>query len=176
MSDGVTTYASHIMGIKKNGTLWAWGNNGSGQLGNGTTVAYISPIQVGSAADWADVTVGYNGVTAAVKKDGTLWCWGFNVPMNAYHILNGQPMYSSPVQIGALTNWKRVFTDSQATLAIKTDGTTWAWGLGTNGKFANVTMDFYQSGSTYSSPIQISSGVGWKDIAAGTNFVIAINS
>ena len=62
-------------GIKANGSLWVWGANGSGQLGNGTQEPSLVPIQVPGA--WAFVTTGPS-IIAAVRPDGTLWCWGHN--------------------------------------------------------------------------------------------------
>ena len=65
------------MAIKTNGTLWGWGDNGSGQLGDGTTVEKDSPEQIGTDDDWAVVTAG-EGHTLAIKTNGTLWAWGNN--------------------------------------------------------------------------------------------------
>ena len=83
--------------------LYAWGAGGSGQLGDGTVVNRSSPVQVGALTNWAQVSAG-DDHTACVKTDGTLFTWGDNSP-------NGQlgdgtiVDKSSPVQVGALTNW-----------------------------------------------------------------------
>ena len=61
--------------IKTNGTLWAWGQNNLGQLGDGTTVNKLFPVQIGTATNWASVSAGY-GHTIATKTDGSLWSWG----------------------------------------------------------------------------------------------------
>src|SRR3989304_5027807 len=61
----------HIVTIKSNGTLWAWGSNWAGQLGDGSTTTKASPVQVGSATDWTSITAGLNH-TIALKSDGTL--------------------------------------------------------------------------------------------------------
>ncbi len=65
----------HSVGIKSNGSLWAWGYNSSGQLGDTTTTDRYSPVQVGSDFSWRSVSTG--GIhTLAIKADGTLWAWG----------------------------------------------------------------------------------------------------
>ncbi len=66
---------NHTVAVKTDGTLWAWGWNVYGQLGNGTTTDEHSPVQIGSG--FASVAAGYYH-TAAVKTDGTLWAWGLN--------------------------------------------------------------------------------------------------
>lgn len=65
----------HTMGLQTDGTLWAWGNNGSGQLGDGTVEDKRAPVQVGSGPVWVAVAAG-NSHTVALQADGTLWAWG----------------------------------------------------------------------------------------------------
>jgi alpha-tubulin suppressor-like RCC1 family protein len=74
-SGGYSTY--HSCAVKTTGTLWCWGGNTSGQLGDGTRISRDTPTQVGSATNWSDVAPGSNH-TCAVRTDGTLWCWGTN--------------------------------------------------------------------------------------------------
>jgi hypothetical protein len=65
------------MGIKSDGTLWGWGLNSFGQLGDGTTVSQSLPEQIGTATNWQSVSCGYYSV-AALRTDGSLWTWGDN--------------------------------------------------------------------------------------------------
>jgi alpha-tubulin suppressor-like RCC1 family protein len=110
----LTTTAGFSVGIKTDGTLWAWGSNAQGQIGDGTTTTRSSPVQVGSLTNWKSVVAGEHSV-AAIKTDGTLWTWGGNG--------NGQLMdgtviaKSSPVQVGSLTNWKSVTMNLFNTIA-----------------------------------------------------------
>ena len=86
---------------KTDGTLWAWGNNSQGQLGQNSTTTYSSPIQVGSDTTWSVIQGGGVGF-GAIKTDGTLWTWG----RNQYGGLgqNDRTYRSSPVQIPG--TWK----------------------------------------------------------------------
>ncbi len=63
--------------VKTDSTLWAWGRNWYGQVGDGTTIDKWSPVQIGTDMDWAGVAAGSDH-TVAVKTDGTLWAWGYN--------------------------------------------------------------------------------------------------
>ena len=97
------------------GTLWTWGLGTFGRLGNGTTIRYSSPIQIGLLTIWKQVSGG-GSHTAAIKTDGTLWAWSRN---NYGQLGNGTIInYSSPIQIGSLINWKQVSGGSSYTAAI----------------------------------------------------------
>jgi alpha-tubulin suppressor-like RCC1 family protein len=161
---------SHTSAIKTDGTLWTWGWNNFGQLGNGTTVYYSSPIQVGSLTNWKQVSAGYI-ITSAIKTDGTLWTWG----LNQYGELgNGTATpYSSPIQVGSLTNWKQVSCGASTIAAIKTDGTLWTWGWSNNGGLGNGTAS---ASLNYSSPLQIGALTNWKQVSAGNAQTAAIKT
>ena len=68
--------AAHRLGIKSDGTLWAWGSNSAGQIGNGAITAVFSPVQITVQTNWSTVSVG--GETSAAIRAGTLWTWGRN--------------------------------------------------------------------------------------------------
>ena len=83
-------------------TLWAWGRNTKGQLGDGTTTVRSSPVQVGALTTWAQISSAPYQSSYAVKTDGTLWVWGFN--HKGQLGVGNTTDYSSPVQVGALTD------------------------------------------------------------------------
>ena len=158
----------HTAAIKTDGTLWTWGFNANGQLGDNTVTKKSSPAQtVGGGTNWKSVECGTSH-TAAIKTDGTLWTWGLNV----YGALgnNTNSNRSSPVQtISAGTNWKSVACGIQHTAAIKTDGTLWTWGYNNFGQLGDNTV------TSRSSPIQtVSGGTNWKLVAAGKSHTAAI--
>jgi alpha-tubulin suppressor-like RCC1 family protein len=161
------------MGIKTDGTLWLWGDNLYGQLGDNTRVDKSSPVQTVSAGtNWKSVS-GAEYHTAAIKTDGTLWLWG----RNAYGELginnNGFTNHkSSPVQtISGGTNWKNCFGGGQYTAAIKTDGTLWMWGDNASGQLGDNTI------ALKNSPVQtISGGNNWRLVGAGSYNMAAIKT
>lgn len=155
--------ASFCLAVKTTGTLWAWGSGSRGELGLSTTNSYGSPVQVGSLTDWKLVICGrYNA--AAIKIDGTLWTWGENM----YGVLgigiNDWPR-SSPTQIGSLTDWKLIHCSAYHSLAIKTDGSLWAWGLNSNGTGQEAGMLGDNTRINRSSPIQIGTATNWLQVA-----------
>jgi alpha-tubulin suppressor-like RCC1 family protein len=152
--------------IKANGTLWAWGINGEGNLGDGTQVNKSSPVQIGALTNWATVASG-NSHTTAVKTNGTLWAWG----LNTYGRLGDGTLIRkiSPIQIGGLTNWATVANGHSHSAAVKTDGTLWTWGFNNNGQLGDGT-----TGRKYS-PVQIGSGFA-NGVWAGQRHLLAVKT
>src|SRR3990172_345906 len=109
--------------IKTDSTLWAWGWNLLGQLGDGTTDDRDTPVQIGTDTDWAQVSAG-GSHTLAIKIDGTLWAWGWNGLGQLGDGTNDDT--NIPVQIGTDTDWAQVAAGENHTIAIKTDSTLWA--------------------------------------------------
>ena len=160
----------HTAAVKTDGTLWLWGANDYGQLGDNTQVYKSSPIQtITYGTNWKQVSCGsYH--TAAVKTDGTLWSWGENTyGTMGENAVNTQ--YSSPVQTIAYgTTWKQVSAGQYFTTAVKTDGTLWAWGLNNYGNLG--TNEIYVN---YSSPVQtVMYGTNWKQVSCGYYKMIAV--
>ena len=147
--------------IKTDGTLWTWGANYNGQLGDGTITKKSSPVQtIAGGTNWKQVAAGHTFLTA-IKTDGTLWTWGFNGDGQLGD--NSVTPKSSPVQtVAGGTNWKQVAAAGSFGAAIKTDGTLWSWGLNSSGQLGDGTTD------NKSSPVQTTSaGTTWKYVSAG---------
>jgi len=144
--------------IKTDGTLWQWGYNSNGQLGQGGTTEYSSPRQV-PGTNWASIEQSQKG-SIATKTDGTLWSWGYNGPGVLGQ--NNRTEYKSPVQIPG-TNWdtgtNSITMTRDTAAAIKTDGTLWTWG--SNGDGALGTNQ--ASPVKLSSPVQVP-GTSWSQV------------
>jgi alpha-tubulin suppressor-like RCC1 family protein len=158
----------HIASIKTDGTLWTWGINNYGQLGDNSITHRSSPVQtVAGGTNWKLVAGGYYH-TACIKTDDTLWTWG----QNANGALGDNTIVhrSSPVQtVAGGTNWKQVAGGITNIVSIKTDGTLWLWGVNTNGSLGDNTV------TNKSSPIQtVAGGTNWKLVASGGYHTICI--
>jgi alpha-tubulin suppressor-like RCC1 family protein len=157
----------HAIAIKTNGTLWTWGYNVSGELGTGNTTYYSSPKQIGALTTWSSIGVAQTFSSFVIKTDGTLWVWGRGKAGQLG--LGNTTYYSSPKQLGALTNWSKVsgFGNAARVAAVKTDGTLWTWG---NGSFGALGLG---NQTYYSSPKQVGSLTNWLDVAAAGYWVYA---
>ena len=120
-----------IAAMKSNGTIWTWGNNFAGQLGDNTTTHRSSPVQVVGAQTWAKIKCGYRHM-AAIDSDNQLWLWGQSLLGD-----NTVVSKSSPVMTSAGgTNWLDVSCGNGFTAATKNDNTLWTWGYNGNGQLS----------------------------------------
>jgi alpha-tubulin suppressor-like RCC1 family protein len=165
----VTIGNAFVVAVQTNGTLWSWGGgNNFGQQGREVVTQASSPIQVGSLTNWSQVKAGNEHVVSR-KTDGTLWAWGRNQyrgPLGDGTTINR----SSPVQVGALTNWSKVAAGTFSSASIKTDGTLWTWGYNNYGQVGdNTTVN-------KSSPIQVGSLTNWSQVSSGNRLTTATRS
>ncbi len=160
--------AGHTVALKSDGSLWVWGENYDGQLGDGTTVSKSTPARIGTSTDWKDITAG-TFHTVALKTDGSLWSWGHN---GAGELGDGTTVEkSTPVRIGTDTDWKDIAAGGFQTLALKTDGSLWAWGNNDYGQLGDGTTQISKS-----IPVRIGTGSGWNDVAAGGAHTVALKA
>lgn len=166
----VSAGTSYVASIKTDGTLWLWGCGTFGRLGNNAAASQSSPVQtVSGGTNWKQVSVGSCHSTA-IKTDGTLWLWGLN---NVGQLgTNNITDVSSPVQtVSGGADWKQVSAGAAHVASIKTDGTLWLWGDGSNGRLGN------NSSVLRSSPVQtVSGGTNWKQVSLGLCFSAAIKT
>lgn len=220
LSVGYNVSSLHNLGVKSDGTLWAWGSNNWGELGQGDFTARDVPTQVGTDANWVSCAAGgqntgqsfalktdgtlwacgYNGDgelglgdftdrdtftqvgadtdwalvisglvhALALKTDGTLWSWGFNgsgqlglgdfIPRNV------------PTQIGAISTWASIGVGSENGFAIKADGTFWVWGANGNGELGRG------AGPDLNVPTQVGSGTNWRQAAGAAGHSVALKT
>jgi len=160
---------SHTLALMSDGTVWAWGNNNYGQLGNGITSYSELLVQV----------VGLNNITAiaageshnlALKTDGTVWAWGYN---NWGQLGNGVASYypiPTPIQVSGLTNVTAITAGHYHSLAVKSEGTVWAWGWNGYLQLGGSTT------GTCTTPVQVNGLADIISVAAGYGHSIALKS
>ena len=153
----------HMAAIKTDGTLWLWGENPYGQLGQGNVVHYSSPVQLGSASNWKNIGAA-QFASVAIKTNGEMWAWGSNYKGMLGQNVSGPGSgitgrLSSPVQIPG-TTWAAVSKGSVVcALATKTDGTLWMWGDNDTNDGAGILGQ--NNRTDYSSPVQVGSSTDW---------------
>lgn len=149
-------------------TLWGWGRNNVGQLGDGITPNQNIPIQIGTAIDWGQVVAG-GSYSIAQKTDGRLFSWGLN---NVGQLgINSTTTTSARTQIGTDSDWSINFSaDAAHVLAIKNNGTLWAWGYNLSGQLG--------TGAIASSllPIQIGTAIDWSKVSVGAGHSMALKT
>lgn len=122
----ITAGDAHTLAIKNDGTLWAWGSNSNGQLGDGTLENRNVPTQVGTDTDWVVAAAGSN-FSYAIKQNGTMYAWGGN---NRGQLSDGtNNPRTLPAQVGTANDWQKVKCNFEYVVAQKTNGTFWSCGL-----------------------------------------------
>jgi alpha-tubulin suppressor-like RCC1 family protein/type II secretory pathway pseudopilin PulG len=139
---------------KTGGTLWCWGYNSTGQVGDGTSVAKTVPTQVSGGGIWKSLNTSASS-TCGIKSDDTLWCWGENVygQVGDGTIVNK----TVPTQVSGGGTWKQqsLYTTS---CGIKSDNTLWCWGYNNYGRVGDGTT------VNKTIPTQVSGAGTWKSI------------
>lgn len=158
---------THSLGIKTDGTLWAWGANNEGQLGDGTNTARIVPKQIGTATNWKKIVTGAQ-YTIGLKTNGTLWAWGYN---SVGQLGNGTTVDRNvPTQIGTAADWTDIASGVEHTFAIKANGTLWGWGNNGNGQLGDGTT------VNKTVPTQIGTSTNWQSVTGGNSFSLGIRT
>jgi alpha-tubulin suppressor-like RCC1 family protein len=160
----------HTVAIRNNGTLWGWGYNNFWQLGLGNNTSVNIPTQIGTDTTWNIVSAGKD-FTMAIKNNGTLWAWGSNTSGKLG--VGGTSLRTVPTQVGTATDWEYVAaSEGDYTLAIKNNGTLWAWGANNNGQLGNGST----TGTAILTPIQIGTDTTWTNVAAGLSHTVALKA
>jgi alpha-tubulin suppressor-like RCC1 family protein len=146
----------HAAAIKSNGTLWVWGDNDQGQLGDGSYIEKYAPTQLGTDTNWKEVRCGANFMLA-IKTDGTLWSCGYNGSLGL--LANGGIDTNVLTQAGTDSDWDKITAGQNNGFAIKTNGTLWAWG--SNGFGA---MGIGVNYGVYSTPTQVGTETDWATV------------
>jgi alpha-tubulin suppressor-like RCC1 family protein len=188
VTPGVSSGSSHTLAVRSDGTVWAWGDNSQGQLGDGTTTNRTTPVQVQDPADptgyLQDVSMvaGAAAFSVALKTDGTVWAWGYN---NYGSLGDGTTTASPfPVQVKDSADPTGFLTDVDKiagsllyhTLALKNDGTVWVWGFNSFGQLGATTSEICATFPCSTTAIQVAGLSSVISISGGREHSVAVKS
>jgi alpha-tubulin suppressor-like RCC1 family protein len=162
---------SHTVALKDDGSIWAWGDNIYGELGDGTTTDRSTPVQMSGLTGVVAISAGYYH-TVLLKGDGSVWALGRNY---FGQLGDGTRIYrSTPVQASGLTDVIAVSAGTERTVALKGDGSVWAWGL--NSPSGYISGGQLGDGTTTdrSAPVQVNGLTGVVAISSGGWHTVAL--
>lgn len=186
-SQALATGSGHFVALRTDGSLWAWGTNVSGEIGDGTMEPRYESVRVGSEANWAVVDAAgrfdFSGVTMALKSDGSLWIWGSGQTSPArvgtdndwFTIAAGvessvalradgslwSVSLAGVTRIGPANDWVAINAGARHVLALRSDGSLWAWGENEVGQLGDGTF------TNRTVPVRVGTDTDWNAIAAG---------
>jgi alpha-tubulin suppressor-like RCC1 family protein len=177
ITGAVVAGVNHTVALKADGSVWAWGSNASGQVGDGTSgTNRLTPVQVGTSGNWLTGVVAVAAGerhTLALKADGSVWSWGFNSSGQLGD--NSTTQRTLPVQVGTAGNWLTgvvaIAAGANHSIALKSNGTVYAWGSNSSGQIGDGT-----SGNTRLTPVQVSGLTTATSVAAGQAHSMALKT
>ncbi|MCE5324474.1 RCC1 repeat-containing protein [bacterium] len=158
---------NHTVALMSDGTVWAWGDNSHGQIGDGTcTTTRSTPVKT-SITEVESIAAGYNG-TAAIRNDEMVWTWG----QNAWGQIGDGTTTNRyfPVQVVNFTGVVAVSAGGNFTVALKADGTVWAWGMNSSGELGDGTT------TNRLTPVRVVGLDSIVDISAGAGHTVALKN
>jgi alpha-tubulin suppressor-like RCC1 family protein len=168
MKISASTEGLHVL-VLRGGTVWAWGHNFYGQLGDGTNIGKNKPVQVEDLMFVKDISAGGHH-SMALKTDGTVWTWGTNGFGELGTGTTTPDTSSRPVQVTPLTGITAISAGTGHTMALKSDGTVWTWGQNSRGELGIGVQDFVP----HPTPLQVSGLTNVVRIVAGDGTSYAI--
>jgi alpha-tubulin suppressor-like RCC1 family protein len=172
----VAAGATHSLAMNANGGIYGWGGNLSGQLGDGTTSVSLDPFPVANdAISWVGTEPG-GQFTAARRSNGTLWTWGDNSSGQLGYSTAPATTQTTPAQVGSGTNWTAQAAGWNHTVALKADGTIWAWGDNSSGQLGDNTAVSRPTPAQIGTTQPASATNDWTAVAAGDFHTLALKA
>jgi len=177
---------SHAAALKKDGTVWTWGHNAWGQLGDGSMTDRTTPVQVNDLTDVIAVAAGRT-MTMALKSDGTVWTWGLN---NYGELGDGSTVTygkdadgkyikvirNVPGQVVGLNGVVAIAAGRSTGIALKNDGTVWAWGENTYGTLGDGNTNVSLTSGSSATPVRVIGLTDSVSIALKRSHILALKS
>ena len=175
------------LALRTDGTLWSWGQGENGILGDGNSTRHTrslpglvpTPLTASPGSTWTALAVGTTHA-AALRSDGSLWAWGYNQDSR---LGTGSPLGGSvptrvvtPAGAAAGTSWTAVAAGEAHTLALRSDGTLWAWGPNSAGQLGIGPLSDQAFPTLVPTPASAALGTSWTQIAAGQSHSLALRS
>ncbi len=176
----ISTGGSHCLALQSSGTMWAWGENSHGILGDGTNESRFTPVK-SKITDVKTFDAGQSSHALVVKNDGNVWAWGYDYKgqlgdggvsisdQNKQSLGYGADDYN-PDLVRGMSDAKAVAAGGSHSAALKTDGTVWVWGSNSDGQLGQGTT----GGNDQTSPEQVPGLSGVTAIAAGMYYTMAL--
>lgn len=161
----VAAGGGHFIALKDDGTVWTWGANMRGELGDGTTINRIVPVRVQNLSNVIAIDAG-SSTSLALRSDGTVWAWGWDGIGNVED--TSATTRTAPVQVQNLSNIAAISGRGSHSLALKDDGTVWAWGVNRRGELGDGTT------INRVAPVRVQNISGVTAIAANWSYSIAL--
>ncbi|XXF76180.1 Ig-like domain-containing protein [Myxococcaceae bacterium GXIMD 01537] len=160
----------HMLVLRADGTVWAFGLNNVGQLGDGTTVSRDYPVRVQGLTDVVRVIAGSQH-SAAIRADGSVWAWGRNQYGNLGQGTSDTLPHAQPLQVPGLSDVVDLASGRDHLLALHSDGAVSAWGLNASGQVGNGV-----SGENVTRPQRLSAVSGAVSVSANGNYSLTVNA
>jgi alpha-tubulin suppressor-like RCC1 family protein len=163
----VTGGRYHSLALASNGTVWAWGDNAFGQIGDGTTTQRTTPVQVSGLSNITAIST-HDDHSLALDSSGNLWAWGYN----SFGQVGDGTTTNRLAPALILTNVTAISAGGRHSLALRSNGTVWVWGENSYGQMGDGTT----SNTPRTSPGQVPGLSGISAISAGSRFSLALAS
>lgn len=155
----------HVCGVHTNGSLWCWGDDSAGQLGDGGSSLQDTPVHVtGGAPQWSSVSAGTSH-TCGVGTDHSLWCWGDNTEGQLG--IGSTKSSNVPTQVAGMT-WAAVSVGGVHTCATRIDQSLWCWGDNVHGELGIGSMQ------NQTSPVLVDKK-SWSQVSSGVTHTCALS-
>jgi len=168
--ESISAGNAHSLALRDDGTVWAWGDNTHGQLGDGNIFSSSgTPVQVVGLSDDVMAISAGGSHSLALRHDGTVWAWGNNAnrQLGDGTTTGRRP---TPLQVRDLDRVESISAGNEHSLALRDNGTVWAWGNNANGRLGDGTS------VQRPTPVQVLGLSGVEAISSGRNHSVALRS